>query len=123
MIRITNQKGVVGLAARLKQREGYYKPRKRDIDARVAREAGIPAAQATMIINTFFDVLRDECSLLNEGDKLCYQWIEFRVVRGKIGYRLKSIPADISPDRLLLRTRIRDNFYVDKKVGIIGNIY
>lgn len=104
------------------------KTRQYNIDSRVANEFGITHKQANEILDLFFEILKEECSLLEKGEKITYKWLKLeckktspRVIHpGMIGYRGDGTPYT-APGKLKLNAKILPSFYADAKKGIESN--
>lgn len=120
MIWIINQKGMVDLAAQVVRR---------DIDSRVAKEMGLTISKTEEIIDKFMEILREECSSLEEGETLSYKWLGFKAYMTKayipVGLEVVAPGVTAKPPnpRLKLKATIKSGFYADEKKGLEGNLY
>jgi len=105
---------------------GRTKTKKYNIEKRVAEETGLTACQTHEILSVFFDVLKDECNTLEEGEYLSYNWLSLRCKKTKermlkehmIGWKGED---RIIPSKLVISPRIHAGFYADKSKGIESN--
>lgn len=104
------------------------KTRQYNIDSRVANEFGITHKQANAILDLFFEILKEECSLLEDGEQIAYKWLKLkckktspRVIHpGMIGYRGDGTPYTVQ-GKLKLNAKVMPSFYADAKKGIESN--
>jgi len=102
------------------------KTKKYTIEKRVAEEMGMTATQIHRILDTFFDVLKEECSVLECEEFLTYKWLKFeckqtadRVMQEHmIGWRGEAM---VIPGKLVIKPKINASFYADKKKGVQSN--
>lgn len=103
---------------------------KREIDSRVAREMGATISQVEDFSAKLFEVLRDECSLLEEGETVSYIWLTFEsyMTKSYIPKKLTEINPLVTTlplpnPRLKLKAKIKAGFYADEKKGLEGNLF
>ena len=102
--------------------------RKYNIESRVAKEYGITHKQVKEILGLFFDILKEECSVLEVGDQINYDWLKLickknpdrMIVPGMIGYKEEK-GIYLSKGRTVIKAKILPNFYGDPKKGLESN--
>lgn len=103
-----------------------------NIEHRVASECGIRAVKAKEVIDTFLDVLKEECSILEDGESISYLWLTFRCKKIKERVLTRGVrngeafPLEepvVVDEKLVLKVKVKDSFYADKKKGLEGNWY
>lgn len=103
------------------------KTREYVIDSRVSNELGLTHKETKEILDKFFEVLREECSLLEAGEKISYKWLKVeckqtpdRVIRpGMVGFR--GDEEYTVKGKLKLYAKVLPKFYDDPKKGVESN--
>lgn len=104
------------------------KTRKYNIESRVAKEYGITHKQVKEILELFFEVLKEECSVLEEDEQIAYTWLKLickknadrMVVPGMIGYR-EEVGTYLAKGKTVIKAKILPSFYADPKKGLESN--
>ena len=78
-------------------------------------------------MDIFFEILREECSLMENGEKLNYKWLKFeckktpgRTIHPNMIGNKTGEPYAVE-GKLKLYTKVLDSFYNDPKKGIESN--